>query len=485
MRTHPHLYEINTWPWLEALSRRSGRRITLGGVPGDVWDQLRERGIDLVYLMGVWRRSAIGRQVARGEPSLFAAYDQAAPGWRGRDIVGSAFCITAYEPDERIGSLAELDAARAALHARGMRLIVDFIPNHVGFDHPWIAAHPDWFVTGDEEAFRRAPAAFRPIERRNGDVQFIACARDPFFPPWTDVAQLNHCSAGMRAALIAALREVARHADGARCDMAMLVLSDVFARTWGELRPGAPLATEFWSDAVAAVPDFLFIAEAYWDLEWRLQQLGFHFTYDKRLYDRLLSGSAEEVRAHLRAERGYQNRSARFIENHDEPRSAASFGDRALAAAVVMSTVPGLRFYFDGQFEGRRVHAPVQLGVVGDEPIDARIAEAYARLLAIVDAPVFHEGEWQLCGVLGDDRARDLAAWRWRGADTWRLVVVNLGGQTAEGRVDISGELPPGDTLVFQDLLNAARYSWMRADLAAGLYVRLDAGSAHVLTISS
>jgi hypothetical protein len=483
MRTHPHLYEINTWPWLEGLSRRYRRPITLGCVPGEVWDQLRRCGIDLVYLMGIWRRSAIGRQLARSEPSLFAAYDRAAPGWRARDIVGSAFCIAGYEPDERMGGFAELDAARGELHARGMQVIVDFIPNHVGFDHPWIAAHPDWFVSGDEEAFRRNPSAFRAIERRGGEVQFIACARDPFFPPWTDVAQLNHCRGEMRAALIGMLRQVAQHADGARCDMAMLVLSDVFARTWGELHPGAPLATEFWADAIAAVPGFLFIAEAYWDLEWRLQQLGFHFTYDKRLYDRLLQGSGDDVRAHLRADPGYQNRSARFIENHDEPRSAAAFGDRAPAAAVVTSTLPGLRFYFDGQLEGRRVHAPVQLGVVADEPVDARIAERYRRLLAIIDAPVFHEGEWRLCGVSGGGPARDLVAWRWRDGHTWRLVVVNVGNETMEGRVDISGELPPGDPLVFEDVLNEARYSWPRADLAAGLYVRLEPGGAHIVQL--
>jgi hypothetical protein len=483
MRTHPHLYEINTWPWLETLSRRSGRTITLGNVPDAEWSRLRDCGIDLVYLMGIWRRSATGRQLARSEPSLFAAYDEATPGWRARDVVGSAFSIAGYEPDDRLGGLAELDDVRAALHGRGLQLIVDFIPNHVGFDHPWIASHPDWFVNADEEAFRRSPSSFRPIELRNGDVRFIACGRDPFFPPWTDVAQLNHCNPEMRTALIAALRQVAQHADGARCDMAMLTLSAVFARTWNELHPGPPLATEFWADAAAAVPGFLLLAEAYWDLEWPLQQLGFHFTYDKRLYDRLLHGSAEEVRAHLGAERQYQHKSARFIENHDEPRSASAFGARADAAAVVMSTLPGLRFYYDGQFDGRRVRAPVQLGVIAGEPFDARVSEWYRRLLAIADAPVFHDGEWQLCGIAGD-AARDLVAWRWRDTTAWRLVVVNLGRHRAEGRVDVSGELPQADVLVFDDLLNDARYEWSRANLAGGLYVCLEAGGAHILTVS-
>lgn len=481
MRTHPHLYEINTWPWLEALSRRGGARLTLADVPDEEWSRLRDRGIDVVYLMGIWRRSALGRQLARVEPSLFAGYDEAMPGWRALDVAGSAFCTAGYEPDERVGGWRGMDAARDALRARGMQLIVDFIPNHTGFDHPWVARHPDWFVNGSEAAFRQSPSAFRAIELRNGDVRFIACGRDPFFPPWTDVAQLNHCNPEMRAALIAALQQVAQHADGARCDMAMLALSDVFARTWHELEAGAPPATEFWTEAIAAVPGFLFLAEVYWDLEWRMQQLGFQFTYDKRLYDRLLRGSADDVRGHLRAEPGYQRKSARFIENHDEPRSAVAFGARADAAAVVMSTLPGMRFYHDGQFEGRRVHVPVQLGVVGDEPIDARVSERYRRLLAIVDAPVFHGGVWRLCDIAGATAA-DLVAWCWRDDGAWRLIVVNLGERIAEGHVDVSGDLPAGDRVGFDDLLNGARYDWSRADLSGGLYVRLDPGAAHIFS---
>ena len=179
MRLHPHLYEINTWPWLARLTRRYGRPVTIGTVPDAEWDAIRARGIDLVYLMGVWRRSTLGRQIARSDPRMFPAYDQALPGWRVKDVVGSAYCITGYDLDPTIGATAELDLARSTLHARGMRLIVDFIPNHVAFDHPWIAAHPDRFVSGTEEHFRRDPAAFRAVELPSGDVRFIAQTRVP------------------------------------------------------------------------------------------------------------------------------------------------------------------------------------------------------------------------------------------------------------------------------------------------------------------
>ncbi|MGG6263734.1 hypothetical protein ACQ4M3_17555 [Leptolyngbya sp. AN03gr2] len=58
---------------------------------------------------------------------------------------------------------------------------------------------------------------------------------------------------------------------------------------------------------------------------WTLQQLGFDYTYDKRLYDRLLEQHAEPVRKHFWADLNYQNRSARFLENHGEPRAAGAF----------------------------------------------------------------------------------------------------------------------------------------------------------------
>ena len=125
------------------------------------------------------------------------------------------------------------------------------------------------------------------------------------------------------------LRQLSAHADGVRCDMAMLVLSEIFTSTWRGLAASGESGWEFWSDARAALPGFALIAEVYWDLEWRLQQLGFDYTYDKRLYDRLLHDGAEAVRLHLLATDDYQGRSARFVENHDEPPSAVEFGARA------------------------------------------------------------------------------------------------------------------------------------------------------------
>ena len=129
---------------------------------------------------------------------------------------------------------------------------------------------------------------------------------------------------------------------------------------------GDPPAEDYWPTIIAAVrathPTLVFIAEAYWDMEWTLQQQGFDFCYDKRLYDRLVSGPAESVRGHLQAATDYQEGLLRFIENHDEPRAADTFApEQQRAVAVVMSTLEGARMYHAGQLEGLHTHIPVFL----------------------------------------------------------------------------------------------------------------------------
>jgi hypothetical protein len=368
--------------------------------------------------------------------------------------------------------------------------MVDFIPNHTGFDHPWIQSHPNRYVQADESAFRDNPGAFRAIDTPSGDVRFIACGRDPYYPPWSDVAQLDYSNADTRAAMVDTLERLARHADGARCDMAMLVLSDVFSSTWRDyLRTPAMPPGEFWTAARAAVPKFILLAEVYWDMEWRLQQLGFDFTYDKRLYDRLMSSSAADIRWHLKADPDYQRRSARFIENHDEPRSAAAFGGRVRAAAVVIGTLPGLRFFYQGQFEGRTDCLPVQLGRWSDSPENEAVASFYDKLLAAANDEVFHDGDWALLDVhpASGRSTTDLLSWRWNGHGGLRLVVVNVGGGLAEGLVQLSFDAAgdPGDhTVLFEDQLDGQRYPWSRQALNDhGLYVKLDKGGAHIFKI--
>jgi glycosidase len=482
-RPHPHLLEISAWPWLERLSSRgAGEPVTLGSVPPPEWDAIAALGFDYVYLMGVWRRSPLGRELARTDPALRAEYDRVLPGWTEADVPGSPYCISAYEPDDRMGGWAGLDGARAALHARGMGLFVDFVPNHTGFDHPWVATHPTRYVLGDEPDWTVAPEDFHRADR-----VMIARGRDPYFAPWRDVAQLNYCNPDTRQAMIDVLRQIAAHADGVRCDMAMLVLNQVFDATWRRvLRERWPMpAGEFWPEAIAAVPSLIYLAEVYWDLEWRLQQQGFQFTYDKRLLDRLHASPPSDVRGQLLAQPPFRDRLARFLENHDEPRSACALGARLEAAAAMLASIPGMRFFFDGQLDGARVRAPVQLGRWPEEQGSPAVRDIYERLLAAADENVFHDGDWTLLDVTraDDDSYADILAWRWRHGENIALVAVNLGGNIAHGHV-APGDLPDGGAWNFEDRLTGARYRWTREALTAtGLYVRLEGGRAHVFEV--
>ncbi len=498
---HPHLLEISSWPWLERLGRTgvergsdrgqtSVRLVTLENVPAAEWDRIAAAGFDYVFLMGVWKRSSIGREIARTHARLVREYNRVLPGWTPDDVPGSPYCIQAYEPDDRMGGWRGLDAARRALRDRGVRLMLDFVPNHTAFDHAWIDEHPDRYVTGTQDDYRRAPDEFRAMETRAGP-RFIACGRDPYFAPWTDVAQLNYFNPDTRAAMRSALATVAEHCDAVRCDMAMLILNDVFDGTWRRLlRHEWPrLTAEFWEETTGTIRHLQYVAEVYWRLEARLLEQGFTYAYDKRLLDALHAGDAgSTVRAALGAEPPDPSRLARFIENHDEPRSAATLSRCLTAAASLVATSPGMRFFYDGQLEGRRVKAPVQLGRWPDEPVDEQISALYDRILRFACHPLLHDGSWRLLHVTdaGDHTFNDIVAYRWRSTHALAVVVVNLGGSASQAHVVLRADLLGGEAFDFIDALTDARYRWTRESLlTSGLYVRLEAGGAHLFRVEA
>ena len=480
--------EIATWPWLERLSRRERRRVTLADVPEGEWGSLAARGFDCVFLMGVWRRSAIGREIALSLPALRAEYDRVLPGWSDADVTGSPYCIQAYEPDDRMGGWHGLDTARVRLAERGITLFLDFVPNHTAFDHAWVASHPERYVLGTADDYERSPASFRALTA-NGRPIYVACGRDPYFPPWTDVAQLNYFNEDTRTAMVETLRSIASHCDGVRCDMAMLIFNDVFDRTWRSvLGDGWPIpSAEFWPRAAAAVPELSYMAEVYWDLEQRILDQGFSFAYDKRLLDALHSTDpAPRVRELLAAARPEPARLSRFLENHDEPRSASMLGSRLAASACLLASTPGMRFFFDGQFEGRRVRTPVQLGRWPDESEDRDVKELYERVLRFATRSVLHDGAWRILDVTpaADHTWRNIVACRWRAGDALAVVVVNLGETGSEAHINVSADLNGADAFDFEDELTGQTYRWTRESLLArGLWVRLDGGRAHLFLV--
>ena len=478
---YPVLYEIDTWIWLTHLRQKYGRDIDLASVPSAEWDAIAAYGFDAVWLMGVWERSPVGIAIANQNKGLIEDFRRALPDFRAEDNVGSPYCVRGYVVDQHFGGPSGLATARRALSKRGMNLILDFVPNHVAPDHRWVAEHPEYFVLGRADDIRNDPASFRQI---GGTV--FACGRDPYFPAWPDVLQLNAFEPGLREAVIQTVSNIAEQCDGVRCDMAMLMLNAIFQRTWGG-RVGGPPRTEYWTDVISVIkqqrPGFLFIAEAYWDLEWELQQLGFDFCYDKKLYDRLEHSDTENIRLHLCADLAYQRRLLRFIENHDEPRAtSAFFAAKQRAAALTIATVPGARMFHEGQFEGRKVRPPVFLGRRPGEPQDRDLQEFYRKLLDAIHRPVFREGQWMLCNRSGwpdNTSFQNLVAWTWLGNDDQYVIVVNLSDRPAQGQVQIPWA-DANETWQLLDLFSGAKYERNGDEMfSPGLYVELGPWNYH------
>jgi hypothetical protein len=486
---YPALYQINTRVWLTALSRSLGRKATLDDIPDTELDRVAGLGFDWVWLLSVWQTGSVAQQISRANPEWRHEFQETLPDLRDDDIAGSGFAITGYTVHQALGGDAALARIRERLGRRGLRLMLDFVPNHTAPDHPWVAAHPEYYVGGTASDLAREPQNYIKVSGPSGD-RVLAMGRDPYFAGWPDTVQLDYSVPATQAAMAGELRRIAEQCDGLRCDMAMLVLPDVFERTWGRR---APL---FWPDATRRVrdkvPGFCFMAEVYWDLEWTMQQQGFDYAYDKRLYDRLRDGHARPVREHFHAPLDYQTKLARFMENHDEPRAAATFArPQHEAAAIITFLTPGLRFFHDGQFEGRRKRISPHLVRAPQEATDEALQRFYAVLRAVVRHPVFRNGDWRLleCTPAWEHNWTwdCFVAWLWKGAaGDVRLVAVNYAANQSQCYVRVPLVGLAGRSVRFADLTSAAGFDRERSDLdARGLFLDMPAWGYHVFGVTA
>lgn len=483
---YPLLYQINTRVWLNRLSRGIGRPATLADIPDAALDEIAARGFDWVWLLSVWQTGAASRAVSLRQRDSFRSV---LPDLTDDDISGSGFAITAYTAPAALGGPAALAGLRERLRQRELKLMLDFVPNHTALDHPWVEQHPDFFVHGTAADLAAAPQNYLRLETAQGSL-ILAYGRDPYFPGWPDTLQLNYGNPALQVAQIAELLAIAGQCDGVRCDMAMLLLPEVFERTWGIAAP------PFWPRALSAlrqaVPGFTVMAEVYWGLEWTLQQQGFDYCYDKRLYDRLRERKAGPVRNHLGAGLDYQARLARFLENHDEPRAAWTFALPVhKAAAVVTFLAPGLRFFYQGQLEGWRVHVPPHLCRGPDEPTDAEIADFYGQLLRVLGHRNFRDGNWSCLDPLpawfGNSSHDSFIAYLWQSDDGERHVAaVNYGPTRGQCRLILPFPDVEGLTVRLTDLMSPAVYDREGDSLPdPGLFIDLGPWGYNVFEVTT
>ncbi len=497
--THQILYEINIRVLLNELSEQSGKRVTLDKIPDSLIDEWAELGFDAVWLMGVWSAGKLGIKIAREDAPLSETYKRALPDLSEEDVIGSPYAVQAYTISRTLGGPKALETLRKKLDKKGIGLVLDYVCNHTARDNKWVITHPEYYIGGSEGEETEMPDYYFRTRTESGE-RTIAFGRDPYYSGWTDTAQLNPRHPGARAAMIETLLGIADLCDGVRCDMAMLLLNEVYLNSWRERSVpvnAEPVESEFWGDAIDAVrmkfPGFLFIAEAYWNLEWQLQQLGFNFTYDKTLYDRLLKEGASSVYDHLKAEIAYQQHLARFVENHDEPRIAQVLPAEPwqYAAATVAATVPGMLLLHEGQIEGRKVKVPVQLGRRPHEEPSIPTKAFYKKLLFCLKQEVIKNGEWRLlpvhAGWHDNYSYQNILSFSWRKESSFRLIVVNYAPLNSQAYVELSAELLSrisGTSFEFRDLMSSAVYVRDRHGLQTkGMYFDLAGYGLHIFEV--
>ena len=453
MRTNPHILEVNAQIWLNKIQRHLGRKITLAQIPESYLFEIKSSGFDAIWLMGIWEESLTSRHIARNDEPINNYLKKIVPDYKKEDIFGSPYSICSYKINEKFGTKEDLLAFKAKLNENGLALILDFVGNHFSVDHPLTWQEPDLFITSKTEP------SDKELFYQNKNGVWLAHGKDPYFAPWTDSAQLNLFNPKTRQVLLDYLLEVCPLCDGLRCDMVMLMLNKVHKDIWGNYLDFEIPNEEFWPAAIRKVkekfPSFTFIAEVYWGLESEVQDLGFDFTYDKILYDRLLFSNPTQIADHLRAEHLYQKKTLRFIANHDEEAPITAFGSmqRSFAAAAVAYTLSGARLLTSSQIFGDKHRLPIQY-LPERLPSDTSSVDFYTKFLSIINHPCFHGGQWSLKEAKSYD-GKDLSyqnilTWVWTQNTTCKIVVINYSGQNSKFKIFID-KLPKKENVHLKD----------------------------------
>jgi len=446
------IYEINTLCWVNDLSIKYHQKINLDNIPDNEWQSIIDLNFQAVWLMGVWERSprAIAINLKDKDFIKLVKKTQANPHNIEDQIVGSAYSIKDYSLNPELGNNQDsLIKLKYKLNSLGLKLILDFVPNHVALDHSWAIDHPEYFIQGSELEYKKLGQP-NYIKIANN---IYALGRDPESGSWNDVLQLNIFSNELRKAHLAILNKLAKQCDGVRCDMAMLMLDYVFKLNWHFPSSAVP-EVEYWQFIISQLkksfPDFVFIAECYWNTQEQLINLGFDYCYDKEFYDYLVNDEVYLLKKRINIRLSVQDRYLRFIENHDEPRSATIMKNvnKLKCSIILLLSVPGGKLFYDGQLEGRKNPTLVQLKQNHKEEINASIYKAYSELLQLFKKIKSKPTLWQ---VLDTKDGQDIIILSWKNVDQIYLVVINWSVQEKSFNYEFSN-LSSKSRLIFNSM---------------------------------
>ena len=385
----------STYVWLAQLSKQYGRRIArLDEIPDEELATLAQRGLNSLWLIGVWERSRASKTIKQ----LCG----------NRDAVASAYSLFDYSIAEDLGGEAAYTNLRDRAYRHGVRLASDMVPNHMGIDSPWVIEHPEWFISRqdapypaysfngpdlshdgrveikiEDHYFEQSDAAvvFRRRDRASGETRYIYHGNDGTSFPWNDTAQLDYLNAAVREQVIQTILHVARLFPVIRFDAAMTLAKRHFHRLWfpGPGSSGAIpsraeygmsqaefdrcMPHEFWREVVdrvaAEVPGTLLLAEAFWLMEgYFVRTLGMHRVYNSAFMNMMRDEENAKYRSviknTLEFDPDIMKRYVNFMSNPDERTAIDQFGkgDKCFGVAALMATLPGLPMFGHGQIEG-------------------------------------------------------------------------------------------------------------------------------------
>lgn len=490
-----NIYEINTRVWLRELSKKYDKEIKLRDIPEEEIVRLKELGFDCLWFMGVWLVSKEGKNIVLKDAKLMNECKSVLPALQLEDVSSSPYAIAGYEINSSLGNSQDILELKKRLNSCGVRLLLDFAANHLALDHPWLKENPDYFILGSEEDFKNYPELFFKLSEAG---MVFAHGKDPYFPAWSDVAQLNYFNSQTRKAMNEVLLNIAGLCDGLRCDMAMLILKRIQRRIWEErvfrgnkfTEPEA----EFWEEAIAYVkksyPGFIFAAEVYWGLENELIELGFDYVYDKFFYDFLRDSNVERLGEYLAEPQETASKKLKFIENHDEGRAISIFGrEKSKAAAFISALAPGAHLYHQGQLEGFKVKLPVQLIRPLDEKIDQGMLAFYKKLLLTLKDIPLDDNLWDLPAIFPawneNETYKNFIGLFNKIRDSYYLAVANYSDAQSQCYLYFDITAIQSKELMFKDILGQDEYLRDKEELIVrGFYLDMPKYAFHLFKIS-
>src|SRR5262249_8555214 len=154
-------------------------------IPEIELDRLAQMGFNWIWFLSVWQTGSAGQRISRTNPEWRREFDETLPDLSEEDITGSGFAIAGYTVHRALGGDAALPRLRERLRNRGLRLMLDFVPNHTALDHSWVESHPEYYVSSTELDLAHAPQNYTWVKRKDGD-RLLAYGRDPYFAGWPD-----------------------------------------------------------------------------------------------------------------------------------------------------------------------------------------------------------------------------------------------------------------------------------------------------------